>query len=227
MKRILSALFALLFISSALNAQQETDIPKVRIGFQGGVGYRPGDISVFFGKANENYLSGLKTGTDLGASFCYYLPENVGAGLLVNRFHTSNQVNASISYQDGSSEEGILADNISMILVTPYVSVPATPFGPEHLFFLNFGLGYLGYLDNARMASKSIEVNSATAGIFLGFDYDIRIGKRIAIGAGLSLIGGPIFAADFSIDNKLTAANLEKTDKLLQFTACIGIRFYP
>lgn len=220
-------LILLCFLFPPLCAHAQEVAPKIRVAIQGGLATRIGKVDDSLSGDLYNYIKGLKRGTQLGAD-AIYLPSNgYGIGIKYNKFNSSNSIYGTFTYEDGTSETGWLSDRIGITFVGPYMTYSTAILGKPHVLMLNAGIGYLGYKDITTTASQSAVLSGSTMGSYIGFAYDYRIGKNIALGAEVSAISGNLKSIKQTQDGTVSDVDMgDSVEGLTHVSISIGIRYY-
>ena len=99
--------------------------------------------------------------------------------------------------------------------------------GTSHVLMLNAGIGYLGYRDDSAAASQTTVFSGSTMGSYLGFAYDYRIGKHLALGAEVSAVSGTLTSMKQTQNGVITDVDLgDSAEGLMHIGVTVGLRYY-
>lgn len=158
----------------------------------GGYSYRTAEVPDNITSTLEEYLNDLKSGYNLGADLIYYFSNSSGAGLKYNRFRSSGSMdNVQIPDGMGGSLTGKMADDITITFVGLLYSGRLLSANTRHDLFFNFGLGYMGYHDEATYVFK-YDLDGSTLGLTYDIGYNVGLKENLTLGAQLSYYMGTL-----------------------------------
>jgi hypothetical protein len=199
---------------SAREVYHNAIYPHYRIAVDGGWSYRTVPLA-------EGAPSALKSGFHYGLDLSYFFTEYLGAGFRYNDFLSKAEI---ISPGSGKSK-----DNISIRFIGPYFSTRFLNSSKTNALFLNLGIGYTGYKDQAQVIAggDKITLTGNTAGISYDIGYDIGVSKDLAIGFQLSLYTGILSQFKSTKGNHTETIVLEKGqyEGLSRIAVSVGLRF--
>lgn len=201
--------------------------PHWRFAFSGGWSYRTATVANNLPSAYKTYVEGLLSGYHFSGEGAYYYSEHFGAGLKCSLANFSNSAsNMSLTLKDGTSVSGDLSDDISISYIGPYFTTRFLNKEKKNAFFMNMGIGYLGYRDNMKL-NGNYTITGSTAGFVFDVGYDIGLSPNASIGFQLSLLSGSLNSIDFSNGTKSQTINLGKDEyeSLNRIDLSIGLRF--
>ena len=200
---------------------------KWRVSLNGGYGYRLGKIDDNLNQDTRNYLKKLKNGYSISGDITYYLVPGYGFGIKYSKTIGSSSAYGTVTYNNGTSKQGTISDNVGLVFIGPYISSSTAGNGSKHVFVLNCGLGYVGYKDLATTPDPVI-YSGSTAGYYLGLGYDYSLSNKCYIGAELSMVTGVLSSITKTVNGISTTNKLSEDEKegVAHITACVGIRFY-
>lgn len=230
--RTITSLLLILFLIQLSFAQSPEEpsenTQQFRIAVQGGYGYRIAPLSKDIPPDLVNYSKNLKSGYSVGLDAAYFVKPNWGLGLKYSQFGTEQSIgNVNISFDDGSSAYGTMADKISIIFVGPSYISQYSLNNPDHTFFGGISLGYMGYRDEALLVDRTFELTGATFGGAVDLGYDYSLSKYITIGAQASLTGGSLTEYTLNDGSSKSSIELEEGshENLSRLDISAGVRF--
>jgi len=201
--------------------------PHFRAALTGGWSYRVAPISSGMSPYLEKYMKDLKSGYHYGVDLSYYFSEQLGFGLKGYNYRSKNELNnVSVTMSDGSTQYGTLSDNISISFIGPFFSTRLLDGKKRNSLLLNFGIGYMGYLDKAVLISD-FTMKGSTVGLSWDIGYDIGLSKNIAIGFQLSYMIGTLTQYKLSdgINTETIRLQQGNYEGLSRIDVSIGLRF--
>lgn len=224
---LLSFLFFAQFCVAQSSEETEESIQQFRIAVQGGYGYRIAPLSKDIPPDLVNYSKNLKSGYNIGLDAAYFLKPTWGLGLKFSQFNTEQSIgNVEITFDDGSSGYGTMADKISIIFLGPSYISRYSLNNPDHTIFGGISLGYMNYKDEALLADRNFDITGATFGAAVDLGYDYSLSKYITLGAQASLTGGALYKYTVSDGFSETSIDLEEGnhENLSRLDISAGIR---
>ena len=238
MKRIITTLlmamavtvsWAQTIVTSDTLVTSASSNPKFRISLQGGLSYRLVAIDKSLGQDLIDYQKKMKIGYNDSAEISYFLPSLPGNCIGLKYTHMKSSVSAYGTFimEDGTTKDGTLADNVTILFIGPYYGVSTAVSGNKNIIGLNAGAGYVGYTDKACMITP-YTLSGWTLGYYLGFQYDHMITDHIAVGAELSVITGVVSDINKTESGTTTKLELEtgQGEGVVHLDASVGLRFY-
>ena len=131
MKRIITFIAALAFVSGGIISAQEQEreqvqeqepireYSKFRFGLEGGGGFRLGKISNDVSDDFKSYTKKLRRGFVYGADATWFFKEFMGVGLRYKAFSASNGATVTGTDENGTTVTGKLKDNIQISFIGP------------------------------------------------------------------------------------------------------------
>lgn len=214
-------------IITADNLADTPSGPRIRIAAQGGWFYRFGKVDESLNQDARNFYNKMKKGREYGADATFYLNSGYGIGVKYSKGSASNSIYGTVTYSDGTSESGTISDNIDLTFIGLYGSASTARLGSKHIFFVNYGIGYLGYYERSLMLDEAIMKGTVIA-TYAGLGYDYLINDHLALGAEISLITGTLRTVN-QTNNGQTQTYVLDSDEAVnvsRISADIGIRFY-
>lgn len=202
--------------------------PKWRLAVQGGYGYRIARVQESGNEVVDAHLKKLKWGFTYGADVTYHWSDGFGIGLKYNDMHSDSKDAVMVTYEDSGSESGMYNDVIDIRFIGAVVSSRYVSASGKGIFFLDYGAGYLGYVDNGRILSQEGVIKGGTLGACIDIGYDYRLMNNLYLGATLSSVSGTLSGYTETISGKTEKVTLGKDEKegLLHVDLSIGIRYY-
>lgn len=223
-KSINYSLFILLsMVCISLSAQE-----KFRVSTEIGFGYRTGSTAEGLPEEINNHYDKLRSGLNFNLQASYFFGENWGLGLTYNSLSSSNSITFSESIFINNIEVFTTSDDITILFIAPEFLYQSFFVNEKHSFITNIGVGYLGWVDQETINGFAIENKGKTIGIKLGFSYDYRVTKSIAIGASANIISGSLGKFESSFNGFTQEVELEddQRENLSFISINGGIRFY-
>lgn len=231
MKKILLSILLIAGATLSLNAQTIVTsdqtagkkLPTWRFAIQGGGGYRFGKVPTGLDAAMEKYLKALKWGYSYGADITGFFSESLGVGVKYHSFNTSNEG----IFSDSAARSMLVSDNQNFWFLGPILSYRVMSASLKNAFYMNFGVGYMGYYDKGKVNSVPVIQKGGTCSTVLDLGYDIGLSKHLSIGATLSFFAGSLSSykteargvsqtVTFEEDNRESVTHLDLT---------IGLRY--
>jgi len=235
MKRIIALFAVSLALTGIVNAQSivssdrtvDKSIPSFRIAVQGGFAYQLGKVDNSQGSEMTEFQKDLKKGSCYSADVTYFFSEALGLGVRYSNSHYSANFVSSLSFQDGSTRKGTFHEEMNLNFVGPFLSYRWLSPDARNAFYINYGLGYLGMVDDAVIFEK-FKIKGGTLGHLGDIGYDFSITKHFALGATISLVTGT--CTSYTLYNSAGASETIKLDKdkyetYSHLSFSIGFRF--
>lgn len=191
-----------------------------RIALSLGVGHR---IASSPGQASESYkdhIRGLRTGFLFGADIGSFTSETFGWGAKFT-FHQSSQNSPSVS---ATGFSGSISENIRTTFIGPVLHSRMISDGGRDQVVLSYGLGYLGYSNNAQLSSTALNLKGATIGLTLDLAYEVpmdELGNMVAFQVGI-LLGN---LNNIKVNGSHSTQSMDQPEGLSRLDFTIGLRF--
>ena len=173
------------------------------------------------------HVKKLLGGFSGSAEAVYFTSKNGGFGFRINDVKTSNDELVTVTYNDGTSASGVMADNIDIMFIGPVGMYRHLSTWGERAFILNYGYGLIAYRNLSTLIDDKYDITGFTTGFMLELGYDFTLTDHLAAGVSLSAISGVLQQLSYtdSGGNKTT----KKLDKdsyegLMHVNLQIGIR---
>jgi len=201
-------------------------LPRFRGGVYGGWSNRIEAVPANLPPELDNYFSGLKTGFHYGGDVASYFSEGLGFGFRYSASRYSNESEITLMYEDGTSETGILRDNMAIHYAGPFFSARIYSVNKQNCFVMNFGAGLISYR-NRGMVIDPLTIEGSAFGISWDFAYDIGISKNLALGIQAGLVFGNLKQYEVSYRGQSESVTLSKGDydNLSRLDLSMGLRF--
>ena len=202
---------------------------NVQIALNGGYAFRTAPFPKDMSNDYKEYLKKLSHGLDLGASVRLNLSRGLTLGLHYDRFSKGLQATGYAYDNEGNYYEGTISNWHTITFVgTSLGMLSSSSRNQKHFLNVELLLGYLGYEDKAEEFDQSYTLSGRTLGYGIGFGYDYKITKSIALGAEVSYIGGALSKVRyFDGVHPVQTIDLGKSKEGLQrINLKAGIRFY-
>ena len=198
MKRIITFIAALAFVSGGIISAQEQEreqvqeqepireYSKFRFGLEGGGGFRLGKISNDVSDDFKSYTKKLRRGFVYGADATWFFKEFMGVGLRYKAFSASNGATVTGTDENGTTVTGKLISFIGPMFCTRFSSRNGL-----HTLTADIGVGYINYRDKGMVIEK-MKLTGGTLGLLYNIGYDYALNKMWSIGVNLSSIEGTL-----------------------------------
>ena len=155
----------------------------------------------------------MKSGFDFSLDAGYFFSEMFGAGFKYERFKSSNTIQN-------------LEGDITLNFIGPGFSMRFFDHTKTNCWFMNYGIGYMGYKENATAPGNSVTMTGSTAGFVMDVGYDLAISKNWSAGIQLSLLSGVLTEMKVTSNGVTQKVKLEKDqyEGLARLNISIGLR---
>lgn len=196
-----------------------------RFAAQGGYAYRVGKVDKSQDAVLVNHIKKLKHGVTYGADATWFFMDSIGIGLKYNSLNVGNSELVTVTYDDGTQKSGLLEDNINIWFFGPIASYRILSRNMRNAFFMNVGLGYMGYKDRTVLIDPFI-IKGGTLGYLYEFGYDQSLTDKIFLGAMLSFVSGTLTGYQSNQGGSWNTVNLESDsyESLNHINLSIGLR---
>ncbi len=214
--------------------KRETENPKTYFSITAGYSHRTAPIAKNIPINYIEHFEKLTNGINIGGDFNYYFSDFFGLGakcLVFKSSDTRNIRGTRLLYNDYYHNNADF--NISDTHIMPFIGLQfSTRFtGIEHknVFLMNYGLGYMGYIDKGSEDNHSYEINGKTAGIVLDIDYSHWFSKHVALDLRISAVVGTLSKLYYEKSSIAPPQEIrldkEKREGLGRLDFSIGVRF--
>lgn len=209
-------------------AESEKKEYHIQFALNGGYAFRTARFSNDISGDYKDYLRKLSHGPDFGASLRINLTDGFTLGLQYDRFSKSQQAVGYTYDDEGNYYEGNISNTHTITFIgASFGALSSYSRNRKHFLCVDLLAGYLEYEDNAEEFGLSYKLTGKTLGYGVGFGYDYRITKHIAIGAELSYIIGALKEVLYDDGITKRAINLGNSKEGLQrINLKAGVRFY-
>jgi hypothetical protein len=199
--------------------------PHFRFAITGGYSYRVAKMAANMPATYKDYVDNLRSGYHVDADLTYFFNELYGCGLKYSYNHSENS-EQNISYPTGGS--GYLEDNVSIHFIGPSFSFRTLDQTTRNSFYMNMAIGYLGYLDDGKIASNALTLKGSTLGIAYDLGYDIGISKNMTLGFQFSYLTGTLTQYEMTSGYSTQTVKLDKNsyESLSRLDFSVGLRIY-
>jgi len=219
----------------------------VNIGYSGRTASMKGDLT----SQQKSYIESGKQGIAFGGDVAYFFKNDIGIGLVYSQFRSSSSVGSmSEKYSaDTTIFYSSMSDQYSITFIGPIFAIRKLSKNGKHAFLLNFGLGYLGYVDDGKAMLNYYTVRNTnntvstyafsqpkitatqegnTLGTLFLLGYDFKITSHVAIGLQLSVVRGSLSKIEQIVGGKSTTISLdsENREDLSRLDCSVGLRFF-
>lgn len=201
------------------------NFPSWRFSANGGYAYRIGKVDNSQDAVLVNHIKKLKQGVTYGADATWFFMESLGVGLKYNSLNIGNSEQVTVTYDNGTQESGLLEDKINIWFFGPIASYRVMSRNMRNAFFMNVGLGYMGYKDRAVLIDPFI-IKGSTIGYLYEIGYDQSLTDKISLGAMLSFVSGTLTGYQRNQGGSWNTVNLESDsyESLNHINLSIGLR---
>ena len=195
------------------------DFPRWRLAINGGWSLRLAKVIETNSSSQTDYLRELKSGYAYGADVTYFWSKKSGIGAKYDVYRSKNE------YYDISGPL-LLSDDISITYIGPYYSSRFLTSNKKNSLFMNLGLGYVGYKDDAFVLNSDLLLTGGTAGLLVEVGYDFGLSKSFAMGIQVSLIGGTLtqYKIDDGFNTQTIELNEDEYEGLGRINISVGLR---
>lgn len=229
---IRAGLSALLLFSSLQGFAQDTDPVPVgagpfRLSIYGGGAFRPGRVQETGNDIIDAHNKRLKTGFNYGASATWFFSDDLGLGVKYADMHSKAEDSVTLTLDNGTVRSGIYRDMVDIRFFGAMLANRSVSKNGRWILFADYGLGYVRYSDIGRIIDPVSEVGG-TFGASVDIGVDLRLSKRVFLGASVNAVGGLLSAYDITAGGKTQHISLEKDERegLYGISASIGLTFY-
>ena len=180
----------------------------------GGYGRRLNKLNPNMDEFSKLHTKRLMNGVLMGAEYIRYFDnrKDAGLGIRYQVLHSTSADAASIQYQDGSTENGILDERINISFVGPVYSGRMVSQNGKHLFADNIGLGVLMFNDKATINDKIMLITGYTLGWTFDFNYSYFLSDHVSLGADLMYTAGTLRRATYTDGHQTVTQDLDKSN---------------
>lgn len=169
----------------------------------------------------DNYIKDLKNGSNFSVGAGYFFTHR-GVGLSIEQFHHKNSTAATVVYDDGTQESGILKDDIKVTFYGVSYLIRYQNRFQTSTFMTSIGLGYIAF-DNRAAAFDPIHLSSATAGLNFNLNYEYKVTDHLHVGIKAGLLSGSL--SSMTVDGKTYVLSKEEYVILNRFSLSGGLRY--
>ncbi len=190
--------------------------------------YRIARVSSDYSGEMKDYMNGLKSGFSYGIELSGFVSEYIGFGGKFYDARYKNKINSVYVYlPNGTTTMGKISDNISILYIAPFMSTRFFNSNKKNAFFLNMGIGYMGYKDRGILGKENATIKGNTIGLNWDIGYDISLSKSLSLGFQLSFITGVLTKYDMTYGGRTETIELEKGnyESLGRIDLSVGLRF--
>lgn len=177
-----------------------------------GYGRRLNKIAQELDIYQREHVKRLTNGIVFGAEYIQYFKKARGAGLGLRYqiMHATSADAATMTYEDGSTKEGVLNETTNISFIGPVYSGRMASKNNKHLFVANLGLGALLWRDIQKFDKERMTISGETLGFTYDINYSYFMSENITLGAGISYTTGVISRATYSNGDQTKTVDLEK-----------------
>jgi len=189
------------------------EFPHWRLAFNAGWSCRTAPFADSLSPSEKEYLKKLRNGFNISLDANYFFTEMFGAGFKYDFFKSSTS-------QYGGKE------SISITFAGPAFAMRLYDRNKTNCLFMNYSIGYMGYMGKAELSGQSGTRKGSTAGFVTEIGYDIALSKNWSAGVQLSLLSGILTEYTENINGVTQKVKLEKDkyEGLGRLNIAIGFR---
>lgn len=205
------------FNSSTIQPHQITGFPSGyphwRMAVSGGWSWRTNPLDKSLTPQERKYAKKLMQGLNFSFDASYFFNEMFGVGFKYDLFNTSTTFYT-------------LTETVSINFAGPAFAMRFFNQTKTNLWFMNYGIGYMGYTDKAKVSGQPAMIKGSTVGLLLDLGYDFAISKKWSAGIQLSSLMGFLTEYDFTENGYTQRKKLEKDEYegLNRLNISIGLR---
>ena len=179
-----------------------TDNVKVFVGY----GRRMNKISPDLDLFQREHIKRLLNGVMFGAEYIQYFnrARGSGLGLRYQIMHGSSADAATMTYENGTTVDGVLDESVNISFMGPVYSGRWVSGNVKHQAVANVGLGLMLWNDVQTFNDEKLVMRGKTLGVLYELNYSYLVNEHIALGADVSLTSGVL--------KKVNATDGEKTE---------------
>ena len=179
-----------------------SDYLRINVGY----GRRLNKISPDLNLYQREHIKRLLNGVVFGAEYIQYFERarGCGLGLRCQIMHASSADAATMTYENGTTADGVLDESVNISFIGPVYSGRWVSRNVKHQAVANVGLGLLLWKDLQTFNDEKLIMDGKTLGVCYEFDYSYFLSERLSLGVDLSLTSGML--------KKITASNGERTE---------------
>jgi hypothetical protein len=184
--------------------------PRWLISAAGGFGYRLARLPDGLNAIEEEYYRDLKTGYYYEGNVTYFFKSNFGVGLMYNVTKSDNKLdNVTVTGPPGFSGSGTVSDDITISYMGINGSFRSWNNNHNGFVNLNFGLGYMSYVNNARIIN-TYKLTGETVGASLSASYLINLSPDFWMGVHAGYTAGVL--TEYEFDDGKSVQSIELPD---------------
>jgi len=212
---------------SELESSKKIHYSQFKMGLNGGFSYQTAQVSESVPSYFEDYIGKLKSGYHLGIDLSYYMSEQLGFGVKLLLFKTSNQMdNIYVEDLDGNRRYGMMRDNLSVTFVGPSFTLRFPSASKRNALFMDMSLGYVHYRNDKKLVDD-YTLNGNTAGFSYLIGYDFGITEHWLVSVQLSYLSGVM--TEYEVDSGEVSETVElkedEYESLNRLDFSVGLRF--
>lgn len=202
-------------------ADENHEYSRLRVGVQGGWGYRVGKVNPNLSSEMQEHHRKLKSGYTLGADATFYFVRDIGIGARFHQFYSSHTAKKASIDGLGSLD---LVDEIGLTYAAPQISTRYLL--GRHSIMIDISAGYLAYRNYSYMG-YDYRVNGSTIGYGSNIGYDFAITPKLSIGISFCAVAGQLSKVRIGAHGKSYDETLpeDQRENLNHMTVTAGLRF--
>lgn len=212
MRLLILLKIALLGFQCPLLSQVVADdnlLPKVKIGFSAGYGYRLGKG---FKGVEDDYINSIRQGWDINADAIYFFSPSSGVGVKTSNFWTyGNTINNNV------------ISNISVNYTGPIFYSRLMSNSQKSMFSSGISFGLINYKDDGWVEFQKTMIKGNTIGGLLELAYDLKIYKSLYAGVNIGMLSGVL--SNMKVNNTQVNLDKDKRESMARLYGAVGFRF--
>lgn len=201
--------------------------PKFLVNVNVGPAFRVGKTPSGIPADQKAYIKDLKSGFSYDISAYYLRDSRSGFGLKYNVFNSKGTLrDQELVAPNGDTGTGDTSDDITITFIGPAMIFFGDGFRPRDNFGVEIGLGYIGYVDKAKLLGD-YKITGGNLGISSTISYHFGLTENIMIGPAIGFTGGVLSKIKVTGEGISETVKLEDDMKesLYRFDLSIGARF--
>lgn len=163
------------------------------IFFNGGYSYITAPISSDVPSNLTSHLEELKSGSHIGGGLGIYFSENIGIGMRVNQFRSSNRIeNYTLQFEDGTFGNGSLEENIKTTLFAGSLNTRFYDRNKKSALILNLSIGHINFKNEGSLFNVPVNIKGETIGLMTDIGGDIYLNKNVSLLLQISYMVGTL-----------------------------------
>jgi hypothetical protein len=205
----------------------KSKLSRITVSPYGGLSYLIARVSPEVPAAFKQYIKELKSGYHFGADATVFISERTGVGLKYANFGTSNEAFVSGTDPSGTTQTGIMRDDITIQYIAPVLASRTVFRNQTTILNTGFSLGYLSYENNATLIDQ-FKLTGSTVGVGFSFGLENKLSKNLGLEFGLGMIAGSLSQFEKTTGNSKQTITLEKEkrENISRIDVSVGLKWH-